>query len=58
MKMMMTPDKAMMSPEASRFVIFSPRNGIAKRAVMIGLKVIIREASPAAVYFIPNMKKT
>ena len=58
MKMMSTPDKARIRPEASRFVIFSPRNGIAKRAVMIGLKVIMREASPAAVYFIPNMKKT
>jgi hypothetical protein len=56
--MIMTPDNAKISPEASRFVIFSPRNGIAKSAVMIGLKVIISEASPAAVYFIPNMKKT
>jgi hypothetical protein len=58
MKMMITPDKARIRPDASRFVIFSPRKGIARSAVMIGLNVIISEASPAAVYFIPNMKKT
>ena len=56
MKRISTPIKDSISPIPNLFVIFSPRNGIAKRAVKIGLKVIISDASPAAVYFIPNMK--
>ena len=36
--------------------IFSSKNMIAKIAVNNGLKVIIKEASPAAVYCIPTIK--
>ena len=52
----MTPETPSVNPDARRGVIFSDKNGIANSAVNNGLNVIINEASPAAVYFIPNMK--
>ena len=52
---MMTPINPQINPVANRQFIFSSRNGTASNAVKIGLKVIINEASPAAVNFIPYM---
>ncbi len=54
---MVTPATPSASPVARRAVIFSDNKGMASSAVNKGLNVIINEASPAAVYFIPNMKK-
>lgn len=54
---MTPPETPSPSPVARRAVIFSDNRGIASNAVNKGLNVIINEASPAAVYFIPNMKK-
>ena len=51
-----TPQTADSNPSPSRLSNFSPRNGTASIAVNSGLNVIIREASPAAVHFIPYMK--
>ncbi len=51
-----TPLKAKRIPNPSLLLNFSPRKGTAKIAVNNGLNVIIRDASPAAVYFIPYMK--
>ena len=51
-----TPVTASSRPDASLLSNFSPRKGTANIAVNKGLKVIISDASPAAVHFIPYMK--
>jgi hypothetical protein len=54
----LTPTIPSNSPKAIRFVTFWPSIGAAKRTVKTGLTGMIREASLAAVHFMPCMKRS